>query len=107
MTVIGTDAAVPHSEQFTCLQWIVAGDKTWCHNFECTGKPAGMHRGHSATPQLKKFKLQTSAAKVRLKMFFNIQGPLLLDSELYNTTIGAKYYCQMLQIVYTEMKNCH
>lgn len=91
------------NEQF--LRRIVAGDETWCHHFEPEGKQSSMQWKHPSSPKPKKFRVQQSAGKVMLTVFFDIQGPLLLEFLEPNETINSQRYIQTLDKLHQAIKS--
>jgi len=59
------------------LQQIVTGDETWIHHYEPESKRQSMQWKHPSSPVAKKFKIQPSAEKLMLTVFWDSQGPIL------------------------------
>jgi len=79
---------------------ILLGNKTWCHNFKPTGKPAGMHWG----PSNNNFMSWAIAGKVWLTVFLEIERALFLHFRSCNNTVIANCYSQILQNLHTKIK---
>ena len=57
------------------LQQIVTGDEI--HHYEPESKRQSLQRKHPSSPVAKKFKMQPSAGKLMLTVFWDSQGPIL------------------------------
>jgi len=64
-------------ERDNFLQQIVTGDETWIHNYEPESKRHSMQWKHPSSPVAKKFKMQPSAGKLMLTVFWDSEGPIL------------------------------
>ena len=56
------------------LQQIVTGDETWIHNYETESKRHSMQWKHPSCPVAKKFKMEPSAGKLMLTVFWDSKG---------------------------------
>ncbi|XP_037560729.1 uncharacterized protein LOC119438774 [Dermacentor silvarum] len=68
-----------YHEDLAFLEWIVTGDESWCHHYEPETKWDSMQWKHPSSPPPKKCKAVASAGKVLLNVFFDVQGPLLVE----------------------------
>ncbi|GFV05259.1 histone-lysine N-methyltransferase SETMAR [Trichonephila clavipes] len=80
-TAYGTSTAtsVSVSGRPAFMKRIVTGDETWCHHYEPETKRDSMQWKHASSPPPKKFRAVKSAGKVLLTVFFDVQGPLLVE----------------------------
>jgi hypothetical protein len=78
------------------LQWIVTGDETWVHHCQPETKRKSMQWKHPSSAA-KKFKMQPSAGKLILTIFWDSQGPILETYLERGTTVTSATYCDMLQ----------
>jgi len=79
------------------LQQIVTGDETWIHHYEPESKRKNTQWQHPLSPVAKKFKMQPSAGKLMLTVFWESQGPVLETYQERGTNITSATYCDMLQ----------
>jgi len=79
------------------LQQIVTGDETWILHYEPESKQQSMQLKHPSSPVAKKFKMQPSAGKLMLTVFWDSQGPILETYQERETTVTSAMYCDMLQ----------
>jgi len=79
------------------LQQIVIGDETWIHHYEPESKRQSMQWKHASSPVAKKFKMQLSAGKLMLTVFWDSQGPILETYQECGTTVTSATYCDILQ----------
>ncbi|GFR03539.1 uncharacterized protein TNCT_389881 [Trichonephila clavata] len=61
------------------LQYIVAGDQTWCHHFQPEGKSVSMQWKYPDLPRLQKLKAQETAGEMILTALFDLQRFLELE----------------------------
>jgi len=74
------------------LQQIVTGDETWIHHYEPKSKEQSMQWKHPSSPTAKKFKMQPSAGKLMLTIFWDSQGPILETYQERGTTVTRATY---------------
>jgi len=79
------------------LQQIVTGDETWLHHYKPKSKRQSFQWKHPSSPVAKKFKMQPSAGKLMLTVFWDSQGPLIETYQERGTTVTSAMYCDMLQ----------
>ncbi|GFV81731.1 nudC domain-containing protein 1 [Trichonephila clavipes] len=60
---------------------------------------------HASSPPPKKFRAMKSAGKVLLTVFFDVQGPLLVEFLEYRKSINSDVYCETLQRLRRSIKN--
>jgi hypothetical protein len=58
------------------LQWIVTGDETRVHHYQPETKWKSMQWKHPSSPVAEKFKMQPSACKLMLTIFWDSEGPI-------------------------------
>lgn len=78
------------------LSQIVTGDETWVHHFEPETKRQSMEWRHVDSPQKKKFKTVPSAGKVMITVFWDSEGPILIDVMPKGGTINSESYVKTL-----------
>jgi len=72
-------------------------DETWLYHYDPETKQQSMEWRHSGSPRSKIFRLQKSAGKVLVSIFFLDQdGILLIDYVPKGQTINAEYYLSLL-----------
>ena len=69
------------------LQQIVTGDVTWIHNYEPKSKRLSIRWKNPSSPLAKKFKMQPSAGKLMLTVFWESQGPILETYQEHGATV--------------------
>jgi len=67
-------------------------DKTWLHNYDLKTKQNSLEWLHSDSPRPKKFRVQKSAGKILVSIFWYQDGILLIDYLTKGQTINAQYY---------------
>ena len=60
---------------------------------------------HASSPLLKKCKAVASASKMFLTIFFDVQGPLLVEFLEHRRRITSDMYCETLQSLCKSSKN--
>ena len=82
------------------LSRLVTMDETWLYHYDPETKQQSMEWRHSGSPRPKKFRVQKSAAKVLVSIFFWDQdGILLIDYLHKGQPISAKYYsCLVVEL---------
>jgi hypothetical protein len=73
------------------LQQIVTGDETWVHPYQPDTEQKSMQWNHSYHVD-KKFKMQPSAGKLMLTIFWDPQGPILETYLEQGTTVTITAY---------------
>ncbi|XP_015913054.2 histone-lysine N-methyltransferase SETMAR-like [Parasteatoda tepidariorum] len=94
-----------YQEDPAFMELIVTGDETWCHHYLPERKRNSMQWKHASSPPPKKFKAVQSADKVLLTVFFDVQGPLLVEFLEYRKTINYNAYCETLRRLRRSIKN--
>ncbi|UYV70650.1 hypothetical protein LAZ67_8000166 [Cordylochernes scorpioides] len=75
----------------------VTMDETWAHHFTPESKQQSMQRRHSGSPPPKKAKTVPSAGKVKVSVFWDSEGVLLLDFLNKGQTITDNYYANLVK----------
>jgi histone-lysine N-methyltransferase SETMAR len=75
---------------------VVTGDETWAHRYEPETKRQSMEWHHPQSPRKKKFKT-TSAGKVMITVFWDIDGVILVDVMAMGETLNSDAYIRTLQ----------
>jgi [histone H3]-lysine36 N-dimethyltransferase SETMAR len=75
---------------------IVTGDETWVHHWDPESKQESMQWKHKTSPSPVKFRTQPSAGKIMATIFWDSEGPLLVDYMPHKTTITGGYYANLL-----------
>ncbi|GFU53119.1 histone-lysine N-methyltransferase SETMAR [Trichonephila clavipes] len=86
-----------YQEDPTFMKRIVTGDETWCHHYESETKQDSMQWKHASSPPSKKFRAVKSAGKVLFTVFFDVQGPLLVEFLEHRKSINSDGYCETLR----------
>ncbi|GFY18581.1 putative mariner mos1 transposase [Trichonephila clavipes] len=60
---------------------------------------------HASSPPPKKFRAMKSAGKVLLNVFFDVQGPLLVEFFEHRKSINSDVYCETLRSLPRSIKN--
>ena len=79
------------------LSRIVTGDETWAHHYEPETKRQSVEWQHPQSPRKKKFKMTTSAVKLMISVFWDIDGVILVDVMARGETISSDAYIKTLQ----------
>jgi len=69
------------------LQQTVTGDETWIHHYEPQSKRQSLQWKHPSSPVAKEFKMQPSAGKLMVTVFWDSQGPILETYQERGTTV--------------------
>lgn len=78
------------------LNRIVTGDETWIHYYEPESKRQSMEWKHPESPAKKKFKVQPSAGKLMLTVFWDSKGPIIEHYQEQGSTVNSARYSEML-----------
>lgn len=84
---------------------LVTVDESWIHHFDPETKQASMQWKHATSPPPKKARVQPSAGKVMLTVFWDERGVLLTDYLQAGTSITGRYYSNLLTKLRSEIKN--
>jgi histone-lysine N-methyltransferase SETMAR len=79
------------------LRRIITGDETWIHRYAPESKRHSLEWKHPTSPAKKKFKIQSSAGKMMLTVFWDLQGPILKHHQERGTTVNSVRYSEMLR----------
>jgi len=74
----------------------VTGDESWVYHYEPEGKGQSMQWKHPSSLANKKFKTQSSAGKVMLTIFWDVNGPMLVHFQEKGQTVTSAWYSDML-----------
>jgi hypothetical protein len=80
------------------LHRIVTGDESWVYHYEPESKRQSMQWKHPSSPATKKFKTQASAGKVKLTIFWDVNGPVLVHFQGKVYTVTSARYSDTLVI---------
>ncbi|GFW53271.1 histone-lysine N-methyltransferase SETMAR [Trichonephila clavipes] len=94
-----------HQEDPTFMKRIVTGDESWCHHYEPETKRDNMQWKHVSSPPPKNFKVVKSVGKVLLTVFFDVQGPLLVEFLEHRKSINSDVYCETFRRLRRSIKN--
>ncbi|GFW76601.1 mariner Mos1 transposase [Trichonephila clavipes] len=87
------------------MKRIVTGGETWCHHYKPETKRDSMQWKHASSPPPKMFRALKSAGKVLLTVFFDVQGPLLVEFLEHRKSIDSDVYCEALRCLRRSIKN--
>ncbi|GFX40898.1 mariner Mos1 transposase [Trichonephila clavipes] len=94
-----------YQEDPAFMKLIATGDETWCHHYEPETKRDSMQWKHASSPPPKKFGAVKSAGKVLLTVFFDVQGPLLVEFLEHRKSINSDVYCETFQCLLRSIKS--
>ena len=83
---------------------LVTVDESWIHHFDPETKQATMQWKHAKSPPPKKARVQPSAGKVMMTVFWDEGGVLLTDYLERGQTITGEYYSNLLIKLRSEIK---
>ena len=86
-----------HQEGEQFLLKIVTGDETWVHHYDPEEKRQSMEYRHVTSPQPKKFKVQPSAGKIMLMVFWDGNQIYLTDYLEKGTSVNSARYIESLK----------
>lgn len=75
---------------------LVTGDETWVHHYDPETKAQSMQWIKKGSHPPVKARVVASKGKVMLSLFWDAQGPLLIDFKPPNITITMHYYANLL-----------
>jgi len=75
---------------------LITMDECWVYLHDLETKEMSKQWKHPSSPPPKKAKVQKSAGKVMLSVFWDCRGIILTDYLAEGTTITSKYYCALL-----------
>ncbi|GFT45434.1 mariner Mos1 transposase [Trichonephila clavipes] len=87
------------------MKRIVTGDEIWCHHYEPETKRDSMQWKHALSPPPENFRPVRSAGKVLLTVFFDVQGPLLVEFLEHRKSINSDVYYETLRRLRRSIKN--
>jgi len=71
-------------------------DETWLYHYDPETKQQSVEWRHSGSTRPKKFRVQKSAGKFLVSIFWDQDGVLLIDYLPKGQTINAEYYSSLL-----------
>jgi [histone H3]-lysine36 N-dimethyltransferase SETMAR len=71
-------------------------DESWIHHYDVETKMQSKQWTHRGLPPPKKFKMQPSAGKVMLSVFWDARGVILVDFLQKGATITGAYYANLI-----------
>ena len=83
-------------QMISCRARLVTMDETWFYHYDPETKHHSMEWWHSGSPHSKKFRVQKSAGKFLVSIFWDQDGVLLIDYLPKGQTINAEYYSSLL-----------
>jgi len=86
------------------LKKIITGDGNCGHHYDPENKRQSMQYRHTESPQPKKFKIQASAGRVMLTVFWNSEHVVLADFLEKETTINSHHYMETLTTLKRRIK---
>lgn len=87
------------------LDRIIAADETWVHHYTPLSKRASLTWKHKGSPRSTKTRRKQSAGKVMATLFFDKNGPILLEFMPKGTTINADRYLDTLMKLHQAVRN--
>jgi len=75
---------------------MVTMDEIWLYRYDQETKQQSLEWQHSGSPRTKNFRLQKSAGKILVSIFWGQDGILLIDYLSNGQTINAEYYSYLL-----------
>jgi hypothetical protein len=79
------------------LERIVTADEILVHDYEPESKDQSMSWKHPTSPVAKKFKSQSSAGKIMLSIFWNMEGTILFHFAPIGETINSQIFLSLAQ----------
>ncbi|GFX13413.1 mariner Mos1 transposase [Trichonephila clavipes] len=87
------------------MKRIVTGDEIWCRHYEPETKRDSMQWKPASSLPPKKFRAVKSAGKMLLTVFFDVQGPLLMEFLEHRKSINSDVYCETRRRLRRSIKN--
>ncbi|CAI6357430.1 unnamed protein product [Macrosiphum euphorbiae] len=91
-------------ERENFLNIIVTGDESWVHHYDPENKRQSMEFRHKTSPAPKKFKVQASAGKVMLTVFWDSKGLIHTEYLEKGSTINSIRYIETLKRLKKRIK---
>ena len=92
-----TTHCIGKAEGDAFLDRIVTGDESWAHHYDPETKLQSMEYRHWTSPPPKKFKMQQSAGKVMVTIFWDCHGVVLVEFLERGATVNSARYVQTLK----------
>ena len=83
---------------------LITQDETWVHHYDPETKAQSKQWKHFDSPPPKKARVQPSAGKVMLTVFWDQRGVVMMDFLAKGTTINGAYYASLLQKLRVAIK---
>ena len=84
---------------------LITQDETWVYHYDPETKSQSMQWKHFDSPPPKKARVQPSAGKVMLTVFWDQDGVVMTDFLAKGTTITGTYYASLLRQLRESVKN--
>ena len=84
-------------DESTFFKRLITQDETWVHHYDPETKAQSMQWKHLDLPPPKKARVQPSAGKVMLTVFWDQDGVVMTDFLAKGTTITGAYYASLLR----------
>lgn len=84
---------------------IVTGDETWVHHYDPLTPQESKIWKRPSSPTIQRPRLQNSAGKIMLSVFWDSQGVLLLDFLPHGQTVTGDYYANLIFQLREAIKN--
>lgn len=97
------DSAKGNPDRF--FDRLVTMDESWVHHYDPETKEQSKEWRHPESPPPRKFRVQPSAGKVMLSVFWDTRGVLLIDFLDKGRTINGQYYCDLLTKLRAAIKS--
>jgi hypothetical protein len=96
-TVLSLQNFLPYADEGeVMLNSIVAGDKSWMHQYQPESKRASVQWKQRSSPSAKMSKVTPSAGNVMLTVFWDSQGVLLARFQKCGENVYSVSYCEVL-----------
>lgn len=79
------------------IDCFVTVDESWVHYYDPETKCQSREWRHRGSPPPRKFRVQSSAGKVMLTVFWDSQGAILMDFLRKGSTITGQYYANLIR----------
>ncbi|KAJ7316422.1 hypothetical protein JRQ81_002584 [Phrynocephalus forsythii] len=79
-------------------------DECWVYLYNPETKEMSKEWKHPSSPPPKKAKVQKSAGKVMLSVFWDSRGVILTNYLLKGETLNSDYYCNLLEKLRDALK---
>ena len=76
---------------------LVTGDESWVHHYDPETQAEAKEWRHPGSPRPCRQRAKSSAGKIMLTVFWDVQGVLLVDFLAHKQTITGAYYASLLK----------